>query len=105
MATNRRATVSSTEQDNLLCVTIADELFAALDGQVVTSRQEEWQVRIYGIHQDRQRCWVQVHLSGPEQLDGTLMVDPSRPASALRRFRACLASYRLASDFPALSAA
>lgn len=63
-----------------------DELFAALDGQVISSRGCEWELRIFGIYPDIDQAWLQVRLSGPEEIDAVVAVD-AQPAAALRVIR------------------
>jgi hypothetical protein len=69
----------------------ADELFAALDGQVIrTSGDAEWELRIWGIFADRNASWLQFGLFGPQQIDAVMAVDPDSPAAAIRSIRASL---------------
>ena len=86
-----------------LDVTVADELFAALDGQTVASDGEAWEVQVRGIHGDGRGCWLQVHLLGAQELDATLLVDPGQPAAILREFGGWLGSASSADVLPAIS--
>lgn len=79
-------------------VTVADELFGALDGQVVTSDDARWRISICGIHPDHEQYWVQLMLVGPEQYAATFGIDPERPSELLREVTTAL-------DSPALTSA
>jgi hypothetical protein len=74
---SRRSAAASNE------LTVADDLFGALDGQEVTSEGDRWRIAIYGIHPGRRRYWIQVLLTGPEQYAATFRIDPDRPAELL----------------------
>ena len=65
----------------------ADQLFAALDGQIITVREERWELRIFGIYLSGERAWLQFHLSGPEEIDGMTAVEWREAEAALRRIR------------------
>ncbi len=58
--------------------TDADELFAALDGQIVSSGNLRWEMRIWGIHLDAGRLWLQIAFLGSRSFAGTIAVSPTR---------------------------
>jgi hypothetical protein len=62
-------------------------LFAALDGQVISSRGDNWELRIFGIYPSVDRSWLQCRLSGPQQIDALIRVDCERPEAALEAIR------------------
>ena len=68
----------------------ADQLFAALDGRVITSQGDTWELRIFGIYPGDRRSWLQFRLAGPQQIDAFLAVDSESPAAAIRAIRAGL---------------
>jgi hypothetical protein len=71
----------------------ADQLFAALDGQVISSRGDRWELRIFGIHPNVDRSWLQLRLSGPQQIDALIAVDCEKPEEVLQAIRTDLDRY------------
>lgn len=65
-------------------VTLADELFAALDGQNVATQGLGWRVEVWGIHSAHGRYWLQCRLGGVQRIAGTFVIDPSRPRQVLQ---------------------
>ncbi len=72
----------------------ADELFAALDGRLVTADGARWHLEVLGIHLHADTCWVQVLALGPanHQLSSTFQIDPAEPAELLNLVPAWLAT-------------
>jgi hypothetical protein len=56
-------------------ITSADELFASLDGQLLTTDDAYWRVQVCGIHSSGAQHWVQLSLCGPVWCGLTLRAD------------------------------
>lgn len=70
-------------------LTEADELFAALDGQIVSDDDQQWEIRVWGIHADSGRLWLQIGFLARkpfESVSGTVAVAPGRARDAVRDF-------------------
>ncbi len=65
----------------------ADQLFAALDGQIISAHGDSWELRIFGIYLKPDRSWLQFRLSGPEQIDGVAEVECRDAEGVLQRIR------------------
>lgn len=76
--------MSSAAIEPSLRVTRSDELFAALDGHIVHSRDSNWEMRICGIHSDRERYWIQLMIDGPRHYAATFRLNADRPVTLLR---------------------
>jgi hypothetical protein len=61
-------------------LTIADEIFALLDGQRISVCGRDARLQIVGVHLDGTRCWVQFVLHGREILHGTACLPSTSPA-------------------------
>ena len=74
-------------------VSMADELFASLDGQMLdTDDSGEWEIRVAGIHFEDEHCWAQVRLTGHEDYLTTVCVDAATPQAILYAVRVSLAT-------------
>src|SRR6185437_214898 len=65
----------------------ADQLFAALDGQIISAHGASGELRIFGIYLKPDRSWLQFRLSGPEQIDGVAAVECREAEWVLQRIR------------------
>jgi hypothetical protein len=64
-------------------ISVADELFVSLDGQIVETTEGAWEVRVMGIHQERSRFWTQVTLEGGRSYAATFCVTDATPGPLL----------------------
>jgi hypothetical protein len=69
----------------------ADELFVALDGQSLEVCDGFWELRVMGIHEDRNRYWAQLNIEGPRSYDATFCIDGSSPEPLLECVKEWLA--------------
>jgi len=53
----------------------SDELFFALEGCTVESRDDRWRIEVCGVHSDDAHYWVQLNLNGPVQCGLTLRTE------------------------------
>lgn len=71
-------------------LTRADQLFAALDGQVIARGSDTWVLRILGVHPTNCGSWLQFRLYGSRLIDAFLAVESDSPRAALDAIRSRL---------------
>ena len=71
----------------------AEELFDALDGEVIKVFQRSWQVHVYSIWESDGFRWLQLSLEGSPHYTATVQLSPSDSAEEmLRRLSSWLAN-------------
>jgi len=83
---------------NETALTRADQLFAALDGQVIARGGDTWVLRILGVHPTSGGSWLQFRLYGSRLIDAFLAIESDSPRAALDAIRC-----RLEGHHPALA--
>ena len=71
-------------------LTKADQLFAALDGQVIARGSDTWVLRILGVHPTSSVSWLQFRLYGSRLIDAFLLVETDSPRAVLDAIRSRL---------------
>jgi hypothetical protein len=75
-------------------LTRADQLFAALDGQVIARGSDTWVLRILGVHPTTAGSWLQFRLYGSRLIDAFLAVESDSPRAALDAIRCRLEGHQ-----------